>query len=357
MTTQLVTIESGNELAVLSTQKGIDSLLKRAKDAVKNSDGGDLKTKSGRAKIRSNAFQATKLKTSMEKEAVKLINVIEKNIAPELEKIVNIKKYSKELGLGLDKVRADTNAEVKVVEDELQLIEDEKIKQSELKVLAAKIESEHEIALLIDEKFERDLADEKARLEAEAIAETARLKQEQIDNDKRIAEDAAAKAKLQAEHLAQKEIDDAKAAEQKAIDDKTKADRELLESKAKQKQLEEQAKQDKLNQEWLDYISEAYDINDQLNTEAQFKQQQQEAETNRLTAIENERLAGIERQKVDQQKLDDEAVARAANTKHKAKINNQILKVLVDNGLTESDAKTTITLAAKKQLPNLTINY
>ena len=49
--------------------------------------------------------------------------------------------------------------------------------------------------------------------------------------------------------------------------------------------------------------------------------------------------------------------ARLANVEHVRKVNTDILFVLVNNGISEEDSKTMIRLAAKKELPNLTINY
>lgn len=348
MTTQLVIIEKGNELEALSTEKGIQSLIARAKEAVNNSDGGNLKTKTGRAKIRSNAFQATKLKTSMEKEAVKLIEGIEKNIAPELEKIVNIKKYSKQLGLGLDKVRADTNAEVKSFEDELQRIEDEKIEQANLEALSVKKESDHEIAIFLDERFDRDLAEAAAMQLAEDTAEVERLKQVQIDNDARIAKEAAEAATIKAERLAQKAIDDAQAAKQKAIDDKIKADNDLLESQAREKRLTEQAAQEKINQQWLAIELDAHAINDKMISDAWQKHHQELAEKARLASIEAERLAGIERQRLAQQAIDDEAARNLADVNHVRTINRAIYTSFIDAGLTKECA----TLATKALIDN-----
>lgn len=49
--------------------------------------------------------------------------------------------------------------------------------------------------------------------------------------------------------------------------------------------------------------------------------------------------------------------ARLANVEHVRSINTDILFVLVANGISEEDSKTMIRLAAKKELPQLTINY
>lgn len=61
--------------------------------------------------------------------------------------------------------------------------------------------------------------------------------------------------------------------------------------------------------------------------------------------------------KAEEQRIENERKQREANKQYLAGVNNSILSVLVDNGISEGDAKTVITLAAKGQLPQLTINY
>jgi len=74
-------------------------------------------------------------------------------------------------------------------------------------------------------------------------------------------------------------------------------------------------------------------------------------------AVEEAREAEIKRQE-EQARIEQlEAEKREANKRHLGKIHRGIVKVLIENGLSESDAKTVVTLAAKRELPNLTINY
>lgn len=74
-------------------------------------------------------------------------------------------------------------------------------------------------------------------------------------------------------------------------------------------------------------------------------------------AAEKAKQAEIFRQQ-EEKRLEAEAAAkREANIRHYAKINNAIVKVLVDNGISGKDAKTVVTLTAKRQVPNLSIKY
>ena len=76
--------------------------------------------------------------------------------------------------------------------------------------------------------------------------------------------------------------------------------------------------------------------------------------------VEAERAAE-ERQRIYNEKIKQDEVnaenARLANVEHVRKVNTDILFVLVTNGISEEDSKTMIRLAAKKELPQLSINY
>ena len=80
------------------------------------------------------------------------------------------------------------------------------------------------------------------------------------------------------------------------------------------------------------------------------KQIAEQAAQQALINAENARQAQLQRE-------ESERLKREADTEHKKQINNAILSVLVENGITEGDAKTVITLAAKGLLPNTQINY
>jgi hypothetical protein len=74
-------------------------------------------------------------------------------------------------------------------------------------------------------------------------------------------------------------------------------------------------------------------------------------------AAEDARLGEIERQRQEALTAQKELEAREADKKHLSTINNVIVDVLVGNGFSKEDAKKFVVLAARKQLPNLTINY
>ena len=337
----LLVMSNGTQLSksdFFVTGDDIDSVLESIKKEV-SSHVPDITTAKGRAAITKTVSLVTSCKTYLEDQG-KDLSAEYKTIPGKIDKNrAKVKEYLTDLQAEIRKPLTDWQ------EDQAKLKAEQEEKEAAEK-LRVEIDNCHEIALLMNEKFDRDLEEEKAR-----------LAQEKIDSDKRIAEEAAAKAKLEAEQLAQKKIDDAKAAEKKAIDDKAKADRELLESQANEKRLKDQAEQTRLNNEWLAYISEAYAINDQLNAEAEQKRQADIAEQNRLASIETARLGEVNRQNLERQRIADEEAARKSDEMHRGSIHRAILQALVTNDIDQEVAKKMIRLAAKGLLPQLTINY
>lgn len=91
--------------------------------------------------------------------------------------------------------------------------------------------------------------------------------------------------------------------------------------------------------------------------EEKAKQDAIDAENRRLADIEATKQAEIKRQQEQLRLEKEEAEKREANKRYKGKVHRAILNVLTESGISEDDAKTMIKLAAKGQLPQLTINY
>lgn len=151
-------------------------------------------------------------------------------------------------------------------------------------------------------------------------------------------------------------------------------------NRIQQEQLEAQQEKMRLQQEEMD--RKQAEIDKKANEAAEM-QRQQEAEKQRVIdekarierekqeaiereayakeqaeiAAENARQAEVARQQEQARLEKEEAEKREANKRHNAKIHNGILKVLIANGISEEDGKTMINLAAKRELPNVQINY
>jgi len=124
-----------------------------------------------------------------------------------------------------------------------------------------------------------------------------------------------------------------------------------------EKELAEQIERDheealQLNRLW-DLEAKEREAQREAEKQAQIQREKDIAEQARKQALidaENAKLA-------EQQRIEDERKQREANTAYMAGVNNSILAVLMQNGISEQDGKTVIKLAAKGQLPKLTINY
>tara|TARA_R110000787_G_scaffold201858_1_gene312607 strand:+ start:1430 stop:2479 length:1050 start_codon:yes stop_codon:yes gene_type:complete len=349
MKNQLAEISPETALSVFTAEKGLDSYVQQVKDEV-NSFEHDLTTAAGRAKTISLASKVAKIKVKYDDCGKDLVSGWKENAK-------KVDKARKKMRDDLDELKVIARKPVTDWEAEQAKIEADRLIKVEAELLAKEKANDEDVAILMDEKFDRDLADEIAMLEAEAVAESARVKKLQIDNDARIAKVAAEAATIEAERLAKKAIDDAQEAKQKAIDDKIKADNELLASQAREKLLNEQAAQEKINNEWLEYISEAYQINEKLNAQVEQNRQNALAETVRLAAIETERLAGIERQRIAQKKLDDDEALRMADANNIRLINRAIYKSLIDAGVDPENAKIATQTLIDNKVPHTTINY
>ena len=86
-------------------------------------------------------------------------------------------------------------------------------------------------------------------------------------------------------------------------------------------------------------------------------EREQYANEQAVIAADNAKKMEVERQ---QEQIRSDRIAaekRESNKAHQMKIHHAITKVLVENGISDEDALKVITLAWKKQLPNLVINY
>jgi colicin import membrane protein len=348
MENQLAEITADTALSVFTADKGLDSYVQQVKEEV-NSFEHDLTTAAGRAKTISLASKVAKIKVKYDDCGKDLVSGWKENAK-------KVDKARKKMRDDLDELKIIARKPVTDWEAEQAKIEADRLIRVEAELLAKEKANDEEVAILMDEKFDRDLADEKARLEAEAVAEAARLKQLQIDNDARIAKESAEAATIEAERLAQKAIDDAQEARQKAIDDKIIADRELLASQAREKLLNEQAAQEKINKEWLDYISEAYEWNATIDRDRQAKLLSEQVEAKRLADIELARQAEIKRHN-DEKEAQALALKKLEDNKaHAGKILGEIKEHLMAScGLDEPTARK-ITLALRKT-DRVTINY
>ncbi|OWF83390.1 hypothetical protein B4907_11675 [Yersinia kristensenii] len=184
-----------------------------------------------------------------------------------------------------------------------------------------KKEADHEMALLMNDAFDRNTK-EKAQ-------EVERLRKA---HEEFIANEAAEKAKREAEEKAKRDIE---AAEQRERD--AKLAQERAEQKAEQDKKDAAAKAEREKQEAIAAEQrKAQEEADRIKREAQQK--------------ENARLA-------EEKRVADEAAARAANVEHKRTINQQAVADLVAAGIPEECAVQCVKAIAKGQVSAIAITY
>ena len=307
------------EVALLN-DKFIDELI----DNVRKTAGsvvGDLKTTKGRGVYITMADQVRKSKTAFEVRAKEL--VAELKARPALID-ANRKKFRDEM----DKIAVEIRKPVTEYEAEQERLKQEAEAKKRAEQLAAEIEVAHEMALLMNDAFDRAQADKKA--------EDERLQKERDD---RIAAEAAAKVKRDADLAAQQEREASarREAELKLQAEQAERDRVALVLKAEQDKKDAIAKAEREKQEAIAAEQrKAQETADRIQREAKQK--------------EDARLA-------EEKRVADEAAKRAADVEHRRTINRQAVADLIANGLPEDCAQKCVAAIAKNLISSVRITY
>ncbi len=368
--TGLIILQGGDDQKIRDfyvTGESVDSILEQVEKEV-SGHVPDVSTVKGRNAITANVTIAGNYKTFFENTG-KDLSAEYKTIPSKIDKTrKRIKEYLADLKVKTRKPLTD-------YENEQKVIAADKLAKAEAEKLILKFNSDHEIALLLDEKFDRDALDAKQKAEAEAKALVEQQKKEQDEREGQIRLKAAADARIAAEQKAESQRLALEAKAQKAIEDKLKSEQDARDAKSREALLVKQAAQRKIDQEVENKRLAGIAENNRLQAiedarQAEIKAEQTRlqadedtrqaairAENNRLQAIENERLAGIQRQNDAEAKLKREADQREANTKYKKKVNQAIIAAFVGDGLSEADSIKAMKLLVKKLVPQVTVNY
>ncbi len=137
------------------------------------------------------------------------------------------------------------------------------------------------------------------------------------------------------------------------IDDFAAERKRILDAEKATKLAIEQATQKEIDHEFALLLDKSY-LADKLAAE---KEQREHDEKIRVDAEENARLSMIRAKEVTDRAIELDAANRLANKEHVRGINRAILVALMQAGIAEEDAKTVISLAARKSAGKLTINY
>ena len=187
--TDLTVIEIKPEQApVLFSPNGLDAFLEQIKQAV--NEVPDLSTDKGRKRIASLAAQVSRSKTAIEKPGREYLKRLKAAVKPAEQEI---KRFVDECDALRDATRQPLTeweaeqeriAAEKAAEEERLRIEAEE--KAALEALKKQFDADHEIALLLNEKFDRDAAEAKAEAERQRIAHEEVRRAANIAHQKKI---------------------------------------------------------------------------------------------------------------------------------------------------------------------------
>lgn len=282
---------------------------------------GDVNTVKGRGVYISMASTVRRTKTVIDeagkalvaemKKRPALVDASRKKVRDELDALaVEIRRPATEWEAEQERLKAEEEARVAAEE------------------LAKKVEADHEMALLMNDAFDR---------EAKAKAEEA--ERQRVAHEEELKRQAAEQAKREAEDKAAAELAAAKQREADAIAAKTQA--ELL-AKQAQERAEKEAK-------------EAQERTAKLAQEAR-----EQAEREKREAIAAEQRKAQEKEAArlaEEKRVADEAAKRAADVEHRRGINAAAVQSLIDQGIPDDWAKACVVAIARGKVPATTINY
>ena len=326
--TELVIVEPKNALTVFTAPDEIEAILLKVEQEV-GSFVPDVSTKKGRDAIGSLGLKIARTKT--------YLDGLGKDLVDEYKEIPKkIDANRKTVRDRLDALKAKT----------LKPREEWEAEQESIR-LAKLAEADHEIALLMNEKFDRDAADAKAEVERQRIAHEEELKrqaveQAQLEAEEKIQREREAALQREADLKDQAALAEANriAAEKKAEQDRIDAANKAEADRLAAAQQAEREKQEAIAAEQLKAQQEA------LRIQREAKQK------------EDARLA-------EERRIADEAAARAANIEHQKAINNQVIAILTKAGISSDCAKECVIAIVKNQnaaaasgmKPPVQINY
>lgn len=303
----------------LYVTNGLNKYLDQIRQAV--NEVPDVTTAKGRARIASLAASASRSKTAIEKpgrEYLRHLKEQPKIIEAELRRFV----------IECDEIRDETRRPLTEWEAEQDRLKQEAEAKKKAEQLAAEIEVAHEMALLMNDAFDRD-AQEKDK-------ETERLRKA---HEEFIAKEAAEKATREDEARARSDLEYAEIQRRDAILARERAEREKREATelAERNRIAAEQKAEREKQEAI---------------AAEKLKAQQEAERFQREAKQKEdaRLA-------EEKRVADENAKRAADVEHRRTINRQAVADLIANGLPEDCAQKCVAAIAKNLISSVRITY
>ncbi|MDM2973298.1 hypothetical protein OGY62_10955 [Citrobacter sp. CK198] len=330
--TDLVVIEKHNAMAVFTTKEQLDPIIeaieKEARSLVP-----DVSTRKGRDAIASMAHKVARSKTYIDnagKDLVAELKALPKQI-DESRRIVRER---------LDALKDEVRRPLTKWEAEQERIKAEEAMNAmhaeafEMNIkfdqeLAAKFEADHEMALLMNDAFDRDEKEKAEEAERQRIAREEELKRQAAEQAKRESEEKAERERAEA---ARRE------AELKLRAEQAERDRIAAEQKAERDKKEADERAEREKQEAI---------------AAEQRKAQEEAER-----IKREAEAKEKARLAEEKRKADEQAKREADVKHRKAVGTNIVNALTSNtSLTREQAIEVLTALKDDLIPCAKIHY
>ena len=370
--TDLVVIEKSNAMAVFTSKEQLDPLLEKIETEAR-SLVPDLTTKKGRDAIASMAHKVARSKTYIDnagKDLVAELKALPKQI-DESRRIVR-----ERLDALKDEVRrplTEWEAEQERIkaEEEMNAWHAEALEMNAEfdRQLAARREADHEMALLMNDKFDRDREEQRRQAEQAQRERDERLKQEAAEQARR---DAEAKHKAEIEAAARREAEEkarAELAERQRIETEQRAEREKQEAaeqarrdaEAKHKAEIEAAARREAEEKARAELAERQRIETEQRAEREKQEAEARAEREKAAAVETERLKAKQAEEArlaEEKRIADEQAKREADVKHRKTVGTNIVNALTSHtSLTREQAIEVLTALKDDLIPCAKIHY
>ena len=319
--TDLVVIEKSSAMAVFTNNEQLDPIIEKIEKEAR-SLVPDVSTKKGRDAIASMAHKVARSKTYIDnagKDLVAELKALPKQI-DESRRIVRER---------LDALKDEVRRPLTEWEAEQERIKAEEAARIKAEEDRKRFESDHEIALLMNEKHDREAKEKAEEAERQRLAHEEELKRQ-----------AAEQAKREAEEKAAAELAAAKKREEDAI--AAKAQAELL-AKQERERAEQEAK---------DAAAKA-EAEKKAAIEAEQRKAQEEADR-----IKREAEAKEAARLAEEKRIADEKAKREADVKHRKAAGTEIVNALTANTSISRDQAIEVLKALMDGLvPRTQINY
>ncbi len=360
-------------LAVYSTEKGLEPWLQQIRVKIDEflAVVPDLKTVKGRKEIASMAYEVARTKTAIENKGKELSAEQKKvpaRIDAERKRVWDIlESWQKEVRKPLDDWQAAEDARIDRHNDRLNWLKtlaDDLGELTSLHIKGLIAEAEGMQLGAHWEEFEAEAANTKDKVLSTLRA--ALLKREQFEAEqeelarlRREAEERAEQDRIRAAQEAAVEAERQRVAQQQQAEREAAARREqelLDQAAAQEREAENQRLQLKLEAEQTERARIQAEA-DRVATEQRMEQERQDAARRQEEAAEQARQEERRRADAAAAEILRQQEARERDQAHKAKVMGEAKTALMSLNITEELARAIVLKIARREVPNITINF